>query len=170
MEDAAKEVPPFAADSVRMARQMGRAAVSVLVEQIQSRGKTSFLALEGLREAAPDAYHSLPAALRAEIYGQALSSSHFYNAWGVPGYQLTDTAEAFIALGKDAANVLGRLLDNKRDAPLAGSKAATTSAIYGNRVCDYAWVFISEIRHQPYSYSQNTAERDRAISELPKEE
>jgi hypothetical protein len=165
-EDAAQEVPPFAADSVRLARQMGAAASGPLLEQIKAQGKTSFLALEALREADPDAYRSLSGSLRAGIYGEALRAAGFYNAWGVPGYQLTDTARAFIALGEDAVAVLKPLLDDEREAPLSGSQSATTSRMYGNRVCDYAWVFISEIRHQPYNYSRDAAERNRAIEKL----
>src|SRR4051812_20877816 len=97
-EDTAQDVPPFAADSIKLARRMGRAASDSLLEQIKAQGKTGFLALEALREADPDAYHSLPVRLRADIYGEALRTGSFYNTWGVPGYQLTDTARAFIAL------------------------------------------------------------------------
>lgn len=165
-EDAAQDVPAFAADSIKLARQMGSAAAPILLEQINPQGKTSFLALEALREAAPDVYHSLPSRLRADIYGEALRSSDFYNTWGVPGHQLTDTANAFIDLGETAVAVLKPLLNDKQEAPLSGSHEATTSKVYGNRLCDYAWVLISEIRHLPYGYSLDRAERDEGISAL----
>lgn len=164
--DAAQDVPPFAADSVKLAHQMGKAAVSSLREQVTARGTTSFLALEALREADIEAYQLLPARLRAEVYGEALRNVRSYNAWGVPGYQLTATANAFITLGDEAITVLEPLLDDKRPAQLSGSQSATTSEMYGNRVCDYAWVFINEIRQQHYAYSMNPSERDAAIDAL----
>ncbi|HBB87626.1 MAG TPA: hypothetical protein DC047_08440 [Blastocatellia bacterium] len=165
-EDVAQAVPPFAADSITLARKMGSAAAPVLLEQINPQGEASFLALEALREAAPEVFHSLPSRLCADIYAEALRTGDFYNTWGVPGHQLTDTANAFIGLGETAVAVLRPLLDDKRDAPLSGSHEATTSKIYGNRLCDYAWVLISEIMGRPYVYSQDPAERDQAIQAL----
>jgi hypothetical protein len=38
--------------------------------------------------------------------------------------------------------------------------------MYANRICDYAWVLISEILGRPYVYAQDPAERDRQIAEL----
>lgn len=165
-EDAAQDVPVFTADSIKRARQLGSAAAPILLEQINPQGKTSFLALEALREAAPDIYHSLPARLRANIYGEALRISSFYNTWGVPGQELTDTANAFIDLGEAAIEELKPLLNDKQEAPLSGSHEATTSKIYGNRIRDYAWVLISEIQQHSYEYSLDPVERDRAIDAL----
>lgn len=165
-EDAERDAPPFAAESIKLARQMGPAAMTTLLEEINDGGKTSFLALEALREADPDRYHSLSARKRADIYGGKLRSSSFYNTWGVPGYQLTDTARAFITLGEEAVAVLEPLLDDARKAPLSGSKTATTSDMYENRVSDYAWVLINEIRNLPYEYSLDRAQRDEGIRSL----
>jgi hypothetical protein len=167
-QDAMQDVPPFGAESIRITRQLGASATSFLLGQIEARGKTAFLALEALRESDLDAYDLIPAEERAEIYVGALLSNIFYNAWGIPGYQLTATSHALISLGEKAVAVLKPLLSDQRPAPQSGSKEAMASSTYGNRVCDYAWIFISEIKHQPYSYSQNPAERDRAIEELRK--
>jgi hypothetical protein len=111
-------------------------------------------------------YNLLPAEERAECYVDALLTNIFYNTWGLPGYQLSATSRALISLGEKAVAVLKPLLGDRRFAPHSGSKDATASNVYGNRVCDYAWVFISEIRHRPYAYSQSPAERDLAIDEL----
>jgi hypothetical protein len=165
-EDTALNVPPFGADSIRIARDSGSKATSFLLQEVKDGGSTAFLALEALREADPVAYSALPARKRAEVYVNALKSSIFYNAWGLPGYQLTPTAHAVISLGDDAVRALKPLLGDLRPAPLSGSQDATTSSMYGNRVCDYAWVFINEIEDQPYVYSQDPAERDRAIAVL----
>jgi hypothetical protein len=169
-EDAAQQVPPFGAESVRMARRLGSAATDLLLGHIEASRSTAFLALEALREADPGAFGGVPGPQRAEIYANNLQNeSVFYNAWGVPGYRLTDTAHALIDLGDEAVAVLEPLLTDRRLAPLSGSQDATTSNMYGNRVCDYAWTLISEIKDRPYAYFQDPAERDPAIEELRQE-
>ncbi len=165
-EDTARSVPPFGADSIKIARDLGSEATSFLLQEVKDRGSTAFLALEALREADPVAYNALSVRERAEVYADALKSSIFYNAWGLPGYQLTQTAYALINLGDDAVQALEPLLRDQRPAPLSGSQEATTSSMYGNRICDYAMVFISEIKHWPYVYSQDPTERDRATAAL----
>jgi hypothetical protein len=164
--DAAREVPPFGAESIETARQQGAAATDILLEHVNARGATAFLALEALREANPNAYHSLPARERAEIYVNALRTNTFFNAWGLPGYQLTETARALVALGDEAVAALKPLLADKREAPLSGSQDATTSDAYGNRICDYAWVLLSEIKHLPYTYFKDSNQRDAAMKDL----
>lgn len=168
-EDVTQAVPPFGAESIKIARRLGTAATSFLLEQIRTQGNTAFLALEALRVADQDAYNHLPGRERAEIYVNALRNNVFYNSWGLPGYQLSDTSYALISLKEDAVPLLIPLLSDQRPAPLSGSEDATTSTMYENRVCDYAWVFISEIREQSYTYSQHPVERDRAIETLRQE-
>jgi hypothetical protein len=119
-----------------------------------------------LRGAAPDAYRALSERDKALIYAEQLAGNAFFNSWGVPGYQLTDTSAALISTGRDGITALQPLLDDPREAPLSGSQDATTSAMYANRICDYAWVLISEILGRPYVYAQDPAERDRQIAEL----
>ena len=165
-EDTDQGVPPFGAESVQIARRLGPTAADLLVSEIRARGDTAFLALEAIREAATEAYESLPGRERAGIYVDALTSNVFYNAWGVPGYHLTETSRALIGLGENAVAALTPLLSDLRPAPLSGSEDATTSTMYRNRVCDYAWVLINEIRGRAYQYSQDPEERDRAIEEL----
>jgi hypothetical protein len=167
--DASQAVPPFGAESIQMARRLGPQATSLLIHEVKNRGDTALLALEALREADPAGYNSLATRERANIYVDSLKNSLFYNAWGLPGYQLTATAHALIALGEDAVAALQPLLSDRRPAPLSGSQDATTSTMYGNRLCDYAWGLISEIERRPYVYSQNPAERDRAIEALRQE-
>jgi hypothetical protein len=168
-EDAAQAMPPFGAESVKMARELGSEATGLLLPEIEARGETALLALEALREADLARYASLGGRERADIYVDALKNNVFYNAWGLPRYQLTPTARALIALGEDAVMALKPLLSDCRPAPLSGSEDATTSTMYGNRLCDYAWVLISEIMRRPYVYAQDPAERDRAIEALLQE-
>jgi hypothetical protein len=168
-QDAVRAVPPFGAKSIQSARQLGSNATGMLLDHIRGQGDTAFLALEALREADPPAFGSLSTSLRARIYVDALAGSTFFNAWGLPGYQLTPTAHALAALDDAAVAALKPLLVDDRPAPLAGSEDATTSQMYRNRVRDYAWALINEAGRRPYHYSQDPAQRDRDIASLLKE-
>ncbi len=168
-QDAAQSVPPFGAESIRIAERGGQAAVPLLLEHIASRKATAFLALEALRLTDETAYAALPRRQRAEIYLNALRESRSFNTWGLPNLQLTDTAKALIGIQQDAVPGLTLLLSDKRSALLEGSKDGTTAVLYGNRVCDYAWVFLMQIKNRTYTYFQDSAERDKAIAALQHE-
>lgn len=165
-QDAARDIPPFGADSVKLARRLGSAATPLLVQRVQARGADAFLALEALRAADPAGYAAQPASMRAQVYVAALGHNTFFNSWGQPGMTLSDTSHAFAALGDEAVHVLVPLLDDKRDAPSSGSQDATLSRANGNRVCDYAWVLIHEARGTDYAYSSLPADRDREIAAM----
>jgi len=165
-QDAAREVPPFGADSVKLARRLGAASTSLLVQRVQARGTDAFLALEALRVADPAGYAAQPATERAAVYVTALQRNAYFNSWGQPGMSLTETSHAFAALGDDAVAVLAPLLGDKRDAPSSGSQDATLSRMNGNRVCDYAWVLINEARGTDYAYLSSPGDRDREIATM----
>lgn len=165
-DDAARELPPFGADSVRRARTLGPAATPVLQAHVQARGDDALLALEALRVADPAGYQAQPGAARAAIYVAALGKGRYFNTWGQPGMALTDTARALAALGNDAVAALAPLLADQRPAPSSGSQDATLAQMNGNRVCDYAWVLIHEARGTEYVYASAPADRDREISAL----
>ncbi|HEU4733662.1 MAG TPA: hypothetical protein VFT22_37465 [Kofleriaceae bacterium] len=165
-EDVAHDIPPFGANSVKLARGLGPAATAMLAGKVAARGGDAFLALEALRAADPAGYAAVPAADRAAVYAAALQRSAFFNSWGQPGMSLTDTSHAFAQLGDAAVAVLTPLLDDQRAAPSSGSQDATLARMNGNRVCDYAWVLISEARGADYAYAASPAERDREIAAM----
>jgi hypothetical protein len=139
------------------------------VEAAVPKGATAFLALEALLKADPCAYASLPAGQKAESYVDALRTSVFFNAWGLPCYKLTETTHSLKALGDEAVAALKPLLTGRQAAPLSGSQEATTSRACGNRVCDCAWALINEFKRRPYTYSRDPHEHDRAIETLLRE-
>ena len=165
-QDAARDIPPFGAESVSQARKLGPSATTLLVQHVQARGSDAFLALEALRVADPAGYARLPAAERAQVYASALQHNAFFNSWGQPGASLSETAHAFAALGDPAVAVLTPLLEDKRAAPSSGSQDATLSRMNGNRICDYAWVLISEARRASYAYLTSPADRDQDIAAM----
>jgi hypothetical protein len=163
-EESAMGMPAESADSVRRARQLGSAAVPQLREELH--GARALLALEGIRAADPAAYEAIPIRERATIYARALHDAQIFNAWGLPGFSLTDTARAVIALGPPAIDALRPLLDDERSAPMFGSQDSTTASAWGNRVRDYAFVLIAEILGIAYSYDESPADRDGQIGGL----
>ena len=132
-QDAARDLPPFAAESLQHARKLGAQASPLLVQHVHARGRDAMLALEALRGADPAGYAALPATERAEVYAAALQHNTFFNSWGQPGNKLSETAHAFAALGDAAVAALVPLLDDKRPAPSSGSQEATLSQSLGRR-------------------------------------
>ena len=161
-QESAMGMPPESADSVKRARRSAAKPSRSCARR--SRGPGALLALEGIRAADPAAYEALPAPERAEVYARSLASAQIFNAWGLPGFSLSDTARAVIALGEPAVAALRPLLADERPAPLFGSQDATTATAYGNRVRDYAFVLIAEILGVEYTYDESPAERDRQIA------
>lgn len=164
--DVARDIPPFGANSVKLAQQLGPAATGLLLPRVRGHGPDALLALEALRAADAASYAALPADERAAIYATALRRSVYFNSWGQPGVQLTDTAHAFAALGDAAVRALIPLLEDQRPAPSSGSRDATASANNRNRVCDYVWVLINEARGLDYVYASSPADRDREIAAM----
>jgi len=164
--EAAMGMPPETSESVERARELGAAVTPLLREELRRGGVHALLALEALRAADPEGYASILVAERAAIYADALRASQTFNAWGLPGFVLSDTARAVIALGREAVDELRPLLADERPAPMFGSQDATTSAAYGNRVRDYAFVLIAEMLGVPYEYDVSPMERDRQIEAL----
>lgn len=152
-----------------MARDAGPMAAGLLLAEVHAEGSASFLALEALRAADEHSWKSLAPEMRAHIYAETLRRNIFFNAWGLPGYQLSDTSAAFASLGEAAVAVLLPLLDDRREAPLSGSQDATTSRSYGNRVCDYAWILACDALRRRCVYFRDPMERDAAIAAMRRE-
>lgn len=152
-----------------MARDAGPTAAPLLLAEVEAEGSASFLALEALRAADEHSWESVAPGMRAHIYAEALRRNVFFNAWGLPGYQLSDTSAAFASLGGAAVAALLPLLDDRREAPLSGSQDATTSKSYGNRVCDYAWILACDALRRRCIYFRDPRERDVAIAAMRSE-
>jgi hypothetical protein len=164
--DSESQVPAFAATSVKLAREGGEKTTDFLLEKIHSGRPSAFIALEALREADVRSFDRIEAQERAAIYAAELRRNTYFNGWGLPGFYLTPTATALIGLREEAVAALAGSLNDTEPALLTGSEEATTSKIFGNRICDYAWVFINEIRGIAYAYSQHPADRDKGIKSL----
>lgn len=128
----------------------------------------AMLALEALRATDRASFDALPASRRAEIYARALAASTLFNTWGTP-QRPSETSRAFAALGAHAVQVLLPLLDERRDAPSGGSRAATASDVDRVRVRDYAWMLLCAASGRACEWNRDPAVRDVAIDALAAE-
>jgi hypothetical protein len=167
LEDEARlGMPPESSDTLARAFELGPAATPTLEAAARGGGAAGLLAVEALRASDPAAYDALPASERAAAYADALRTATIFNAWGHPPLGLSPAAQAFVALGPAAVEALKPLLDDTRPAPMFGSQDATTAHAYGNRVCDYAYALIEQIRGGEVDYPRSPEERDERIAAL----
>jgi hypothetical protein len=123
------------------------------------------LALMALRVLKAKGEH-YPKELEALLYGAALGREHDFARWGVigpSGFLPGVYGGELLELGKAAVPVLHRLLSDRRRAWVMGSAA---NRIQGDRICDYAWVFLATILDLPLAYHPDPARRDVSIREL----
>lgn len=125
----------------------------------------SLMALRALDRLAPG--EALGAEARAILYACALGREGNFTRWGVitgegllPGVY----GHELIRLGPAAAPYLRALLADRRRAPVFGAGSADReSARRGDRVCDYAWVFLAAILGRPVVYEADPERRDTRI-------
>ncbi len=125
--------------------------------------------LFALRRQAPDHYHALPAALRAQVLTAALSHLNALNDWGYldpGGSHDGEAAQALLELKDSALEALIPLLDDAREAFLFGSETATLSITYQYRRKDFAYRYLCLIRGSQPQFDADPRVRDRAIAEL----
>jgi hypothetical protein len=159
----AYESARFDADGARAAAERIRAHADA----------SSFHLLLALRREAPAVYGELPPQLRAAVLADALRRLPFLNDFSVltpdgPGHDRT-AALALLELGDAAREPLVALLDDDRPAPLAGSEAATISALHGYRRSDFAYRYLSKLLGRDARFAAEPAQRDPAIRALREE-
>jgi hypothetical protein len=121
-------------------------------------------ALRVLDRLAPEA--RAPKEGRAIVYATALEAETEFSRWGLmspSGFLPGVYGRELLELGPAAAPYLGRLLADRRRAPVFGSDV---NRIQGDRVCDYAWIFLATVFDRPLSYAPDPSRRDPQIREL----
>lgn len=121
-------------------------------------------ALRVLAKRAPSERFS-PAA-KAILYATALQGESDFARWGLispSGFLPGACGRELLELGAGVAGPLRPLLSDRRRAKIAGSEV---NRIQGDRVCDYAWIFLAEIFDRPLSYAPDPSQRDPQIREL----
>ena len=146
-------------------RDIDAKALVAMVKENNSAG--GLLPLLLLRNVDDKSYLEVPGKLRAKILTDALQTSKYFNAWGLPNFYLEDASRALIETGKDASPELRRLLSDTRPAPVFGSQEYMVYQQYKYRVCDYALFFLEQIAgKQEFRLPVSPTERDAAIGQM----
>lgn len=154
-------------ESTAEVRRLRDDHLPVLREIADSNGEHALMALRVLAMRAPAETFS-PAA-KAIIYWTVFQRDDRYNRWGViskSGFVPGIYGHELLALGAAAAPYLQKSLRDARRAPVLGGEEERNSRIQGDRVCDFAWVFLATIFNRPLAYHEDPRLRDPQIHEL----
>lgn len=141
--------------------------VPILREIADANGEHALMAMRVLLKRAPGERFT-PAA-KAILYWSAFQREVQFNRWGViskSGFLPGVYGHELLALGEIAAPYLRKSLQDRRRAPVHGVEEERTSRIQGDRVCDYAWVFLATMFDRPLAYHEDPRLRDPQIRDL----
>jgi hypothetical protein len=164
--ESVRGLEPFNSMSYSAMVSRGRDVAAQLRAELRDSTRNSFLGLLALRAMDSTQYAALAPAFRADVLLDALRTSRFFNAWGMPHTGWEDAAKALIAEGRAAEPGLTRLLDDRRPAPMWGSEDVAEYQRYGYRVRDYAWAMLREIRGEKGSIPLDALARDSLIARI----
>jgi hypothetical protein len=143
-------------------------AVPVLRELVESNGEYALMALRVLACRAPEVKFS--AEVKAILYASAFGRETNFTRWGVispSGFLPGVYGAELLSLGKAVGPYLQKYLGERRPAPIQGGKSLDrTHWLQQDRVCDYAWVLLSQIFDRPLAYTPDPESRDPQIREL----
>lgn len=135
---------------------------------VDANGENALMALRVLARLAPGERFTEDAV--ALVYAGALDRERNFARWGVfgaRGFVPAVYGQELLRLGKGAAPALRGLLESRRRALVFGdAESERANRRQGDRVCDYAWVFLSLIFDRPLAYSEDPRDRDPQIREL----
>src|SRR5207244_12255483 len=124
--------------------------IPFLREMSDSNGGQALMALRVLARRGREERFT-PSA-KAILYWSAFQRDSFFNRWGViskSGFLPGVYGHEMMALGAAAAPYLQKSLRDTRRAPVFGGEEERTNRIQGDRVCDYAWVFLATMFDRP---------------------
>ncbi len=148
--------------------RLGNAHGPALRETVQANGDLALMALRVLRRRSIREEHSREA--RAILYVSALGREQNFLRWGIispRGFVPAVYGRELLGLGPAAAPYLRKLLGDRRRAFVFGDpEGERSNRLQGDRVCDYAWVFLAEIFDRPLAYAEDPRDRDPQIRAL----
>ena len=173
--DVAQLARELAADSERGLEPFNSMAFAETVSRGQDMGlrlkplltqpdHKSLLGLLALRKASPTQYQALDPAFKVRVLTDALSTSRYFNKWGLPHLYWEDAAKTLIGEGEAAEKPLIALLKDTREAPMWGSEEVQEYEKYKYRVRDYAWAMLNEIKGRKVAIPTDPAQRDKLIA------
>jgi hypothetical protein len=167
-KESRRGLEPFNSMAYAETVSRGEKSAAILAPLLTKSDRGSFLGFLALRKLDAARYRSLAPDFRTAVLLNALETSAYFNAWGIPTLYWTDAAKAIIEEGVAVQPGLARLLRDTRAAPVWGSEGVMVNQQYHFRVEDYAWTLLNEIRNERVEISQNPEERDKLIAETLK--
>lgn len=144
---------------------LSEAHVPAVRATADANGPLALMALRVLDRLAPD--EPFTPAARAHIYAAALARESNFARWGAvgpAGFLPGVYGAELLRLGKAATAPLRPLLQDRRRAPIrAGVAEEAANRLQGDRVCDYAWIFLATTHGRPIAYFTDARDRDEAI-------
>ena len=107
-------VEPFNSMPYRELVSRGEQAAYEVKASLTEATRVSFLGLLALRQLSAGAYGELESSFRVGVLIDALRTSEYFNAWGLPHVYWEDAANAIIAEGEVAREPLIALLRDRR--------------------------------------------------------
>jgi hypothetical protein len=132
-----------------------------------ANGEHALMALRVLSKLAPAERFS--DAAKAILYVGTLERETNFARWGVispRGFLPGVYGAELLALKGASGAFLQRLLKDRRRAPVVGGEGERTSRAQGDRVCDYAWVFLATVFDRPLAYYEDPSLRDEQIRQM----
>lgn len=148
-------------------RRLREDHLPILRKIADSNGEHALMALRVLAKRAPGERFTPDA--KAILYWTVFQRDDRFNRWGViskSGFLPGVYGHELLALGPAAAAYLQKSLRDTRRAPVFGVEEERTGRIQGDRVCDYAWIFLATIFDRPLAYHEDPRLRDPQIREL----
>jgi hypothetical protein len=145
-------------------RRLGPEHVPPLREETDAGGPRALGALRVLARLAPQERFSPDA--RAILYTAAFARENDFTRWGViapTGFLPGVYGQELLELGRTSMPYLRPLLRDRRRAPAPREPAGR---IQGDRVCDYAWIFLATLYDRPLAYHPEPLARDEQIRQM----
>ena len=145
-------------------RRLGPEHVPALREETDAGGPRALGALRVLGKLAPRERFTPDA--RAILYTAALARENDFTRWGViapTGFLPGVYGQELLDLGRTSTSYLRPLLRDRRRAPTPREAAGR---IQGDRVCDYAWIFLATLYDRPLAYHPEPSARDEQIRQI----
>lgn len=144
--------------------RLKREHVPALREEVDANGPRAVLALRALERLAPE--ERIRPAAKAILYATALGRERDFTRWGAitpSGFLPGVYGQELLDSGALATPYLKPLLRDDRRAPASAERAGKVG---GDRVRDYAWVFLATIHDRPLAYHPDPGRRDEQIRQL----
>ena len=166
-EQGKKKKEPFNSLAYRELSGRTNLDINQIVALIDSgKNADDLLPLLLIRKLDSIRYRKISPVTRSAILTDALATSVTFNTWGLPHSYLEDASRAMLECDSFPSAALRKMLYQKKEAPVFGSKEFVEWRRFHYRLCDYALFFLEAIRHNTAFIMPVTPEQRDSIITL----